>query len=247
MTPKHTLPSLLLLSLLLGPGAHAQNQFSLGTLEPGQIVLNLTTTDQRQVEQDTLNATLDYVQQGRDREKLQDELNATMAKALALLEGRQDIESNTSRYQVYIVETNRPTRTDVNNPIWRAQQSVQLNSRDSAAVLELAGQLQELGLTMSGLYYSLSTERYEEVAAELTAQALGTLQQRAESAAASLGKGTAALVEVSMDGSANFGPVRERAMYAMSADATAAVAPPVATPGQTQVNVNLSARAVLSP
>ena len=78
-----------LVSLLWLPATlQAQNQLNLGVLEPGQLVLNLTTTDQREVEQDTLNATLDFVLQGRDRGELQDSLNATMTRALALVDER---------------------------------------------------------------------------------------------------------------------------------------------------------------
>src|SRR5690606_7614239 len=117
----------------------------------------------------------------------------------------------------YIVESENPSRTDVNNPIWRVQQSVQLTSTDSAALLDVAGRLQALGLTMSGLYYSLSTERYEEITGELTAQALGTLQQRAEAAARALGKGSAALVEVTLNDTPNFMPMGRA--YAMAAEA----------------------------
>lgn len=231
-------------ALLAAPlAAEAQNQFNLDTLQSGQLVLNLNTTDQREVEQDTLNANLDFVLQGRDRTKLQDELNATMAKALELLRDTSAVESNTSRYQAYIVESENPSRTDVNNPIWRVQQSVQLTSTDSAALLDVAGRLQALGLTMSGLYYSLSTERYEEITGELTAQALGTLQQRAEAAARALGKGSAALVEVTLNDTPNFMPMGRA--YAMAAEAV--MSSPVADPGKTQITVNLSARAVLSP
>lgn len=235
----------LLLPLLFSAPTQAQNQFNLGTLQSGQLMLNLNTTDQRVVEQDTLNATLDFVQQGRDRTELQNTLNATMTRALELTKGVPSVESSTSRYQSFIVDSENPDRSGVNNQIWRVQQSVELGSTDTAALLELAGRLQELGLTMSALQYSLSSERYEEVAAELTAQALGTLQQRAEAAARALGKERAELVEVSMSDSPNFIPMQRAFSMAMSADAT--MKTPVADPGKTQITVNLSARAVLSP
>lgn len=243
MKPLRSLCTFLLPALFALP-LGAQNQFNLDNLQSGQLVLNLNTTDQTEVNQDTLNATLSFVTQGRDRTKLQDELNTTMTKALELVRSASNIESNTSRYQAYIVETENQSRTDVNNPIWRVQQSVQLSSTDSEALLDLAGQLQALGLTMSGLYYSLSNERYEEVTAELTAQALSNLQQRAEAAARTLGKGRAELVEVTLNDSPNFRPYYgELAMAARASD----MAAPVAEPGKTQITVNLSARAVLSP
>ena len=224
----------------------AQNQFSLGTLEQGQLMLNLNITEQQSVEQDTLNANLSFVVQGRNRSEIQNELNSTMKEALDLLNAAAGLNYQTSQYQVYIVETNRPSKTDLSNPVWRARQSVQITSVDSVAMLETVGQLQNLGMTLSGLNYSLSPARYEEVSAQLLQAALAKLQNRAESAAVALGKSRAELVEVSMDGSPNFGGYRERgAVFAMAADST--MATPVADPGETNVSVSVSARAVLSP
>jgi predicted secreted protein len=230
---------------LAGPGAFAQNEFALGTRQPGQILLNLNATELRDVAQDTLNASLQYSAQGRDRTELQDAVNTAMRKALDILADARGVEYSTTQYQVYIVDAGRPSRTDIENPVWRAQQEVALTSRDSDALLEVMGQLQTAGLVVTSQYYSLSTERYEEVASGLMQAVLAKLQSRANAAAAGLGKSSAELVEVSLDGSPNFA-FRERAVYAMAADA-AAVAPPVAVPGETQVSLTVSARAVLLP
>ena len=125
-----------------------------------------------------------------------------------------------------------------------AQQEVALTSLDSDALLEVMGALQSAGLVVTSQYYSLSAQRYEEVAAELMQDALAKLQSRANEAAAGLGKGKAELIEVSLDGSPNFA-FRERGTL-MAMDA-AAMAPPVAVPGETQVSMTVSARALLSP
>jgi predicted secreted protein len=222
----------------------AQNEFSLGALEPGQLLLNLNATEQRDVAQDTLNASLQYSAQGRNRADLQDEVNTAMRKALDILEDADGVEYFTTQYQVYVIEAGRPSRTDVENPVWRAQQDIALTSMNSDALLEVMGLLQAAGLVVTSQYYSLSTERYEEVAASLMEAALAKLQSRANEAAAGLGKSGAELIEVSLDGSPNFA-FRERAVaYSMDA---AAMAPPVAVPGETQVSMTVSARAVLSP
>ncbi len=235
--------------LLLLPAASAalaQNEFSLGALEPGQLLLNLNATEQRDVAQDTLNASLQYSAQGRNRTELQDEVNTAMRKALDILEDSSGVEYFTTQYQVYVIDAGRPSRTDVENPVWRAQQEVALTSMDSDALLEVIGLLQAAGLVVTSQYYSLSTERYEEVAADLMQAALAKLQSRANDAAAGLGKRTAELVEVSLDGSPNFA-MRDQRAYSMAVSAEALMAPPVAVPGETQVSMTVSARAVLSP
>lgn len=235
-------------SALLSAPLHAQNQLNLGQLETGQLVLNLSLTEQAQVDQDTLNVSLQYVAQGRDRRALQDEVNRAMQAALEEVRKVAGIEVQTSHYHVQIVQSGRPSRADTENPVFRAQQGLQLKSSDSAALLELLGALQAGGLTVDGMYYSLSPAAHERVAAELLHAALTKLQSRAEDAAEVLGKGGAALVEVSMDGSPNFMEARMRMpMMAMAADSAVDFAAPVAEPGQSTVTVNVSARAVLSP
>lgn len=245
-------PLAVLLTLMwclgLAPVLQAQNQLSLGELQTGQLALNLSITEQQQVEQDTLNAFLVFMAQGRDQTALQDEVNAAMQKALALLRANPSVNSRTTHYQVYVVPNPRPTRADLSDPVFRAQQGVNLDGTDSAALLELTGQLQAAGFALNGLHYSLSADAHERIAGELLAVALTKLQVRADGAAVTLGKKRADLVEVSMDGSPNFMMMRQRAgMESMSMAADAAFSAPVAEPGETTISVSVSARAVLSP
>ena len=235
------------LNLLLFPVAHAQNQLSLGELQPGQLVLNLSATEQQDVAQDTLNASLMFSTQGKDKAALQNEVNTTMRKALDLLEAATGIEYNTAQYQVYMFDPAQPSRRDINNPTWRAQQEVQINSLDSSAMLDLVGQLQENGLVIISLYYSLSAAKYEEISGTLMLAALKKLQDRANTAAGALSMSEANLVEVSLDGSPNFAYGERFNVGVARAVDSAAMAPPVADPGETQVSLTVSARAVLSP
>lgn len=231
----------------LAPLAQAQNQLSLGELQSGQLALNLSLTEQRQVDQDTLNASLQYVAQGRDRRELQNEVNRAMAEALELLRDNAGIEFNTGFYQVHIVQAGRPGRADVENPVYRAQQNIELRSKDSNLMLDVTGSLQEMGLVLNGLHYSLSREAHAQVEGELLQAALTKLQGRAEDAATALGKGTAELVEVSMDASPFITGSRMYAPRAVMSAMDAEMAAPVADPGQSTVSVSISARAVLSP
>lgn len=230
--------------LMISAPVAAQNNFDLDVLDQGEVMLNLSANEQTEVEQDTLHAHLYYSAQGRDRVALQDEVNRRMAEALEVLEA-SEVEYSTQQYRVYQVQPGRPTRGDVDNPLWRAQQSVQLTSMDSTAVLDLVAELQALGLTMGGLNYSLSRERHEEVADSLMEAALARLQSRAEAAATALGKSTVEIVEVTMNN--NFGGGYFRSSNASLAMEAMDVATPVAEPGLTTVTFNVSARAILIP
>lgn len=237
--------SLMLITLTgLPVAASAQNNFDLDILDPGEIMLNLDASEQIEVEQDTLHANLSYVVQGRDRVALQDEVNQVMAQVLEVLEN-SNIEYATQQYHVYNIQPGRPSRGDTENPLWRGQQGVQLTSQDSDALLDLAGELQGMGLTMSGLNYSLSPERYEEVADSLMADVLEKLQNRATSVAQTLAKSSAEIIEVTINSSNNSFP-RYQSTMAMS-EAARDIATPVAEPGMTTVMLNVSARAILSP
>ena len=246
--PKPLVTLLALLLLLSGPPAGAQNNFDLGDLDPGQVLLNLSAAEQIEVEQDTLNATLQYSTQGRDKNALQDEVNRAMAEALAMLEEEaENVEFSTGQYHVYTFQPGRPTRGDLETPLWRAEQSLRLTGRDSGELLELAGDLQEAGLHITSLRYSLSAEKYREVADSLLQTVLGRLRARAEEAAAALGKGSAELIEVGINDEMPLGYYPEVMMARADAADAGAVQPPSASPGLTQVMVNVSARALLSP
>jgi hypothetical protein len=61
--------------ILASSSSFSQNTFDLTELESGQLLLNLGVTERISVEQDTLNASLAYSVQGRDKISLQNEVN----------------------------------------------------------------------------------------------------------------------------------------------------------------------------
>lgn len=222
-----------------------QNNFELSQLGPGELLLNLNITEQTEVDQDLLNATLEYSTRGRDRVALQDEVNTAIADALDMLEDSAGFDYETRRYSVHPVSSNRGPGAD--NPLWQASQTIELSGLDSAALLEAAGELQAAGLTMVNLHYSLSPDARQRVSDRLLGMALGSLQSRADEAAELLGKGSADLVEVSLSHNQH-NDFRGGRMEAMAAAAdSAAMTTPSAEPGTTTVSLSVSARALLVP
>jgi predicted secreted protein len=163
-----------------------------------------------------------------------------------ILEDTDNINYSIQQYHVYTMPTDRPTRNDVDNPVWRAQQGIQMQSMNSQALLVVTARLQEAGLTINNLYYSLSSERFESVSDSLVNDALLKLQARADEVAATLNKSGAELVEVSINGGQNFFGNRNFVTMESRAFDTAAMSVPVAEPGETQVSMSVSARALLS-
>lgn len=243
----HKLLPILALFLIYQVPAFAQNNFNLDDLDEGELILNLNANEQVSVEQDTLNVSMSYSVQGRDSTALQNEVNQAIRQARDILETTDNIDYSIQQYHVYNIQPPRQSRNDPGNTTWRAQQNIQMQSMNSEALLVVTARLQQAGLTVSNMNYSLSDGKYQEVADSLLDAALLKLQARADRVANVLGKSEAALVEVNINGSQNFFGPRVAMAEMRAMDSNAAMAVPVAEPGSTQVNVTVSARAKLSP
>lgn len=233
--------------ILVSPPSFSQNTFDLTELESGQLLLNLGVTEKISVEQDTLNASVAYSVQGRDKISLQNEVNEKMAGALELIDVIPEIEYATGQYYIYIFRPGRPSRNDIENPIWRAQQSLQLNSRNSEVLLEAVGELQSIGMEINRLDYSLSEEAFAQNSDSLLSIALEKLQYRASETAELLDKSSASLIEITIDGDRNAGFFQPRMAMMESGQDNPPMATPSAIPGQSEVSLNVSAKALLSP
>lgn len=245
-TPIHAI-LIALAAILAASFAQAQSTFDLDDLDEGQLILNFNATEQVSVEQDTLNVAMQYSAQGRDPRALQDEVNKAMREARDILEDTDNIDWSIQQYHVFNIQPQGPaSRRDIDNPAWRAQQGLQMQSENSEALLVVTARLQAAGLTVGNMYYSLSNDRYREIADALLDTALGNLQARADRVAGTLGKGRADLVEVNINDGQNFFAPRMMAAE-MRVSANDAMSVPVAEPGETQVSVSVSARALLSP
>jgi len=235
--------SLFMALTFIAVNSQAQNPFNLDTLQAGQLMLNLTTNETTTVEQDTLNVSMHFSAQGRDSTDLQAEVNRVIREARDILKDTDNIDYVIQQYNVYIIQDGRPNRND---PTWRAQQGIRMSSLNSEALLVMTARLQKAGLVVSNMNFSLSSAKLEEVTRELMDTALRQLQSRADSAAATLGKSRADLVEVILNEGQNF--FGGRPMMAMEMRAMDAAMPvPVAEPGESQVSVSINARALLSP
>jgi predicted secreted protein len=228
----------------------AQEQGSL--VKPGQTVLNISASERQNVQQDLLTASLRYETEGNDSKVLQNKINTLMAKALATAKEFPDVQVSTDHYYVYPYDPNpQPYPVDQSASerkpiIWRGSQGLNLKSKNSADLLKLFGALQDLGMQTNNLSYTLSPETFETVRDGLMESALTKLREKAERAAKALGKKEAELVEVSVDTAyPNYPmPMMARAeMAGMAMDAK--MAPPSASPGDSEITLTVSARAVL--
>ncbi len=166
------------------------------------------------------------------------DVNARMARALARLKAIPAIDVASSGYSSDpIVDKGKATR-------WRVSQSIKLGSADFAVLASAVGSLQEDGMLLSGLGFSLSDAARKSAEDRVTAQAIQAWRQRAASAAEALGFGAWRVGSVSVQ--SNDAPRPFMQMRSEMKVMAAAAAPVAAEAGTTDVTVNVSGDAVLS-
>jgi uncharacterized protein len=200
--------------------------------------LFLQESASRDVEQNMLVATVQAHAEAASPAEAQAAVNETMAAAVERVRAEAEIRAATGSYSVY------ERRDRDNRPVdWVADQDLRLTSKDPAALLELTGSLQEMGLNVIGLGWQVDDETRRKVQDELTIAAIATLRQRAQAIAESI-EMQVANIDTLRVGAAMDGP---RPMMAMRADAMAEAAPPTALPDLETVQSHVEAEITLSP
>lgn len=247
--------SMLVAALLLtfSTPAFSQDYKTILDLPEGATLVNLSATERVEVDQDLLVASLRYEDQNADPKALQDAINETMTKAVDKAKTYKDVKISTQQYYVYpydydpnpkpIEHGEAPRKLE---RVWRGQQALELKSAKADDLLALVGALQELGLAVSGLNYTVSPELLEETQESLLEAALIKLQSKAERTAKALGKSSSDLLQVNVDiGGYYPAPMMARGMAMDSAQAKMEMAAPVAEPGQSEITLTINAQAML--
>jgi predicted secreted protein len=238
--------ALLALTLLvtLSNSAIADTTDTILSMPDGQVILNISATERREVEQDLLVANLSYVANNKDARALQNEINEAMAAALKTAKKVEEVKVNTGSYQVYERQIARTKEKE-----WHGQQSMTLKSKDADELLELVGKLQDMKLNMNGLNYMLAPETAVEVQDALMEDALKQLQTRANRAAKALGKSSAELRDVNVNGGGVPHQPRHYGRGAVMAmeSADMGMAAPVAASGESTITLTVNARVLLKP
>lgn len=228
--------------MLVSPAAMAADTPDILTLPDGQALLHISATERQEVEQDLLVANLRYEAQNTDARTLQNEINEAMEKALKESGKVASVKAVTQQYYVH-----RRTDPRTKAESWQGNQSLMIKGKQADDVLELSGKLQDMGFIMGGLSYTLSPEKAEDIQDSLMEAALAKLKARADRAASALGKGTAELKEIQIQGNSPVYPVAYRSMARMEMAEAADMKAPSASPGETTLTLSVSAQALLKP
>jgi len=231
----HTLRAIVI-ALLLGVGtAHAQ------PAPPGDdnsTVLHLSESAQRTVRQDRLTIELRAEATGPDAGRVQTAINKRMEAAVEAAGGIPVVRSETRGYWV---QHERPRDAAAR---WHGVQVLALISKEGPTLLKLTGELQQKGLVISSLNYDVAPETARALEDELTTEALKRLRERISHIAADMKLELRNVRNLQVGNVSSGGqPPRPRLMTAMAAEAP----PPAATPGETTLQVNVTADVVLLP
>lgn len=239
---RSTLTLCLFALAVISAPAFAQAEDPILTLPDGQAILNISATERREVEQDLLVATLSYMATDSNARLLQDEINTMMKKAVDAAKKVSSVKVNTGGYQVYEIEDSRTKERK-----WQGSQSLTLKSKSAQDVLDLAGAIQDMGLTMNGLSYTIDPATAVEVQDSLMEAALAQLQTRANRAAKAMGKGKAELRDVQVQGQDVYIPQPYHGGAVLMQAEARSVSAPVAEAGEQILTLTVSARALLKP
>ena len=195
-------------------------------------VLHLSQTAESSVLRDLLRIELRVEETGADPLAIQTAINRRMAAALDRAHQVQGVQVETGTYSVGEERLqNGPSR-------WRGTQSLILKSKAADAALKLAGMLQSDGLLMSSMAYQASPDTVRGAEEDLTDEALAALDRRAASVA----------------GHMHLAVLRYRDLHVGNAEtegrpiprfAAAAMAAPVAEPGEATIRVTVEAELLL--
>jgi len=200
--------------------------------EQQMTVLHLSQTAERSVLRDLLRIDLRVEETGADPLTIQSSVNRRMAAALDRAHQVQGVQVETGSYGV------GEERPQTGPSRWRATQSLILRSKAADAALKLAGALQSDGLLMSSMAYEASPEIVRGAEEDLTAEALAALDRRAASIADRM----------------HLNMLRYRDLHVGNAEtggrpvprfAAAAMAAPVAEPGEATIRVTIEAELLL--
>lgn len=209
-----------------------------------QTVVSLQAQEQTDLTQDTLVATLVLTKTDLKPGNVQAFINKTMTAAAAAAQKVPDVQATTGTYQVYEHYAYHDGKRQGPRQ-WRGEQTLILKGQDNAAVLELAREIQGMGLVMRGLDYTLSPAKARSVQDQLMVRAIERLQEKIALIAKTLGTPHYQIKTLTLsDGSYQPQPrpymVRSAAMVADAAVEAA----PVALAGQETIQFSVNADVV---
>lgn len=176
----------------------------------------------QQVDNDTMHLSLFTMEEGKEPSHLSSLINERMQTVIRELKRYKEITLSNTGYSTQPIY-GRQGRIDA----WRVRQSIQLSSKNTALLSELAGQLQK-NLQVQNIWFSVSDEQRAAVQSGLIVDALEGFKQRADVIRDTLNGNKARIIHANINthGSSPVVKQMRRSEAFMAADAQVPVAAP---------------------
>ena len=215
--------------------ALAASASSAQTLPQPRNQVSFSVAAEREVANDWTTGTIGTTASGSDPAELAARVNKQMGEALAIAKQAKGVKVTSGAYNTY------PEYGDGNRIVrWQASQDLILESKDTGDVAKLLGKLQEKGLLLRSIQFSVSRETQRKLEDELVAEAIAAFRARASLVAKSFGKASYGLISVNVGGGGFQPPMPyARADMVMMAKAESAPAPSLEG-GTSRVRMDIS-------
>lgn len=221
----------LLLALVLAvPLSMAQSSAAPEALRYNSI--EFQAESQREVANDTLQATLYAEFTDASSVQVANSLNKTLADALKSAADYKTVRARSGGNQTYPVYDRQNKLTG-----WRGRAEIRLDSKDFAAASTLIGKLQA-AMQLGGVSFAVSAELRRQTENELITEAIAAFRARADIVRLSFSGRAYKIRRIALNTS-GFAP-QPRPLMASRAMASADVAPPPLEGGQSMVTVSAS-------
>jgi uncharacterized protein YggE len=224
------------LSILLavaGPAA-GQTPGDRGPIDPGPPSLHLSATETSEIAPDKLMATISAMATKARALTAQQQVNALVAKIKALNDKAKGIKTAFQGYTVNFIDEKPPHGI--------AQQAVEVRGVNGDDVLNMVGQLQGEGLSITSLGWQVSQDRAQKAQRAATIEALHKLREEANDAASALGVEVDRFQHVDLSEEPRVVPFMRGGMQMA---AKVAMPTPVSTPEEQAITATVTADVLL--
>ncbi|MFK7974381.1 MAG: SIMPL domain-containing protein [Rickettsiaceae bacterium] len=208
------------------------------------IILNISSTEFAEIEEDQLVANLRFETEGKNSTVVQSKVNSVMTEALASIKKNRNLNVYTGQYSVYKYSPNNKEK-EITKDVWHANQSVIISGTVVDDIKKITSNLQEKGFAVNSYNYSLSTDKREKTRDSLMEQAIAKLVQKAQRVANSLGKKEIQIVNLNINTDADAPSPSNQFAFRLQSGVQNKIIAPVALPGQSQVSMAVTGKILI--
>lgn len=204
-------------------------------------ILNISAIKTVEVENDLLTASLRFETEEKNPKDVQSKINQVMNKSIDMAKKYNKINISTEQYSVYQFYVRKKDEQKV---MWRGSQTIVISGKSYEDILEITGKLQEMGLVVNNLSYSISNETREEIRDSLIESVVEKLMKKAQRVSKAIGKENIKIIDMNIDDSAI--STFSEARFSLSSDSfSSKMIAPVAASGKSQISVTGSAKILI--